>query len=215
MTKSSKKVLVETTLPNPADKKYLQLSEVVNDHLINKQRADTFIKEFKSAVNDREFKAAPLPSTRFTQPKLFRHREGQTSYQKETKDYAIENSPAFHEWYAETNRRLTASREGTVKVNMDTINGGLINFDDLFEAEASRLSRAKLKGATLGKTRGKAAEAATEEVEEEEVAAAPVKKAPAKKPAKKAAPAPVAEVEEEDDEDIEAEAALDSDDFED
>ena len=144
---------------------YTTLSDQVKK-LVNAQRSDAFVKEFRTAVREGKIEAADLP-TRFTLPKAFTHRGQGETYTRQVKDMVFEMTPAFDTWFADMNTQLATSRRGgTIKPTYENIEAGLVDFKALAASTRQKMEASFTKGQTLGKARK---------------GVAPVKKAAAKK----------------------------------
>lgn len=210
-TVQNQSTTTKTELP-AADNKVILLSDVCEKHLIAGHRSDTFVKEFKDAIREGQFKAAVYKGKRFTLPKKFTRRHEEGTFTKDSRDYMIQNSEEFHEWFNEINSRLLVSREGgKIPLTAEAINAGLIDFDELADETRQKLKRSHEKGRNLGmmhsKKRNEAEEAEDTEEEIEEVT--PVKKAPAKKAPSRAKKAPEPVIEEDEDEEDDDDDILD------
>ncbi|RTR25524.1 hypothetical protein [Deinococcus radiophilus] len=134
---------------------YKRLSEQVKE-LTNAQRSDTFVRNFREAVRTGQFKAIYLPGERFTMPKEY-SRRGQTgSYQKDTKEMLFDYTPEFAEWFEEQNRELAVSRKGgSIKATQETVEAGLVDFEQLAQQTQEKMQASFEKGQALGKSRTK------------------------------------------------------------
>ncbi|GMA15639.1 hypothetical protein E5F05_20850 [Deinococcus metallilatus] len=133
---------------------YKKLSEQIQE-LSNPQRSDAFVKQFREAVREGQFDATYLPE-RFTMPKAFSRRGAEGSYQRDTKDMLFEVTPAFEQWFEQTNNELGASRRtGTVKPTAENIEAGLVDFRALAEETRRKMQASYEKGQALGKSRAR------------------------------------------------------------
>lgn len=133
---------------------YRKLSEQVQK-LSNPQRTDTFVKMFRDAVRQGQFEAAYMPE-RFTLPKQFSRRGMQETYQRDAKEMLIEVTPAFEEWFEQTNRDLAAARRGgAIKPTLEAVEAGLVDFKALAAKTREKMQASYSKGQELGKSRAK------------------------------------------------------------
>ncbi|WP_155300830.1 hypothetical protein [Deinococcus kurensis] len=131
---------------------YVKLSEQVQK-LSNPQRSDSFIKLFQEAVRSGKIEGAYLPE-RFTMPKQFTRRGSDDTYQKDTREMIFDHTPAFDEWFEETNRALAAARRGgTIKPSLEAVESGLVDFQDLVAQTRQKLQASFEKGQALGNSR--------------------------------------------------------------
>ncbi|AKH15947.1 hypothetical protein [Deinococcus soli (ex Cha et al. 2016)] len=131
---------------------YVRLSEQVHK-LSNPQRSDTFIKLFQEAVRSGKIDGAYLPE-RFTMPKQFTRRGSDDTYQKDTREMIFDHTPAFDEWFEETNRELAAARRtSTIKPSVEAIESGLVDFKDLVAQTRQKMQASYEKGQALGNSR--------------------------------------------------------------
>lgn len=137
---------------------YVRLSEQVHK-LSNPQRSDTFIKLFQEAVRSGKIDGAYLPE-RFTMPKQFTRRGSDDTYQKDTREMIFDHTPAFDEWFEETNRELAAARRtSTIKPSVEAIESGLVDFKDLVAQTRQKMQASYEKGQALGNSRKSAGQA--------------------------------------------------------
>lgn len=133
---------------------YKKLSEQIQE-LSNPQRSDAFVKQFREAVREGQFDATYLPE-RFTLPKEFSRRGGEGRYQRDTRDMLFEVTPAFEQWFEQTNKELAVSRRtGTVKPTAENIEAGLVDFKALAAETRRKLQASYEKGQALGKSRAR------------------------------------------------------------
>lgn len=136
---------------------FKKLSEQVQE-LTNPQRSDTFARQFRDAVRDGTFDAIALPE-RFTLPKAFARRGGEGTYQKDVRDMVFEVTPAFEQWFEQTNTELAAQPargSGKVKLTVENIEAGAIDFKALAEETRRKMQASFEKGQSLGNSRKKA-----------------------------------------------------------
>ncbi|MFB9990517.1 hypothetical protein ACFFLM_00750 [Deinococcus oregonensis] len=132
---------------------YSKLSEQMH-RLSNPQRSDAFVKLFRSAVREGKFDAIEVSGGRFQLPKQFK-RQGQTGehYAKGVGEMLFEATPAYEAWLIETDARLSRrrTRGSTVRVSLEAIESGTVDFQTLAAATRQRMETNFLKGQTLGK----------------------------------------------------------------
>lgn len=134
---------------------YKRLSEQVQE-LTNAQRSDTFVRQFREAVRQGEFKAIYLPGERFTMPKQYTRRGKSGTYQKDTKEMLFEYTPEFEAWFDDMNRELAVSRKGgSIKPTIETVEAGLVDFEALARETQEKMQASFEKGQALGKSRAK------------------------------------------------------------
>ncbi|MDO4264742.1 MAG: hypothetical protein Q4C67_11145 [Deinococcus sp.] len=134
---------------------YKRLSEQVQE-LTNAQRSDTFVRQFREAVRQGEFKAIYLPGERFTLPKQYTRRGKSGTYQKDTKEMLFDYTPEFEAWFDGVNRELAVSRKGgSIKATVETVEAGLVDFETLARETQEKMQASFEKGQALGKTRAK------------------------------------------------------------
>lgn len=121
--------------------------------LHNSQRSDTFIKQLRNAVRDGQIEAADAPG-RFELPKKFVRRSSKETYTRQAKDMIIDATPAFEAWFESVNQELAPARNGgKIKVSVEAIEAGLVDFSALAAATRQKLSASFTKGQALGKSR--------------------------------------------------------------
>ncbi|GHG07756.1 hypothetical protein GCM10017783_20380 [Deinococcus piscis] len=134
---------------------YKRLSEQVQE-LTNAQRSDTFVRQFREAVRQGNFKAIYLPGERFTLPKQYTRRGKSGTYQKDTKEMLFEHTPKFERWFEDMNRELAVSRKGgSIKATVETVEAGLVDFEALARETQQKMQASFEKGQALGKSRSK------------------------------------------------------------
>ena len=134
---------------------YKKLSEQIHE-LSNPQRSDAFVRLFREAVREGKFEAAYMPE-RFTMPKQFSRRGAEGTYQREAKEMLFETTPAFNQWFEQTNQELAASsrRSGTPKPTAENIEAGLVDFKALAAETRKKMQASYEKGQALGKSRAR------------------------------------------------------------
>lgn len=136
---------------------YKRLSEQVSE-LSNPQRSDTFIRQFRDAVREGEFRAVYVPGERFDMPKQFTRRGKSETYTKNTKEMLFEYTPEFEEWFANVNKELAVARKGgSLKPTLENLEAGLVDFEELARLTQEKMQASHEKGRQLGKSRGKKA----------------------------------------------------------
>lgn len=134
---------------------YRKLSDQLQQ-LGNPQRSDTFVKSFREAVREGRFDAIYLPD-RFALPKQFTKRGSEETYSKDVKDMVFDVTPQFEEWFESINNELsTTRRTAAVKLSLETIESGQVDFKTLAEETRRKIAASYEKGQTLGLTRAKA-----------------------------------------------------------
>lgn len=134
---------------------YKKLSEQLQE-LDNTQRSDVFVKRFRDAVREGQFDAMTLPE-RFTLPKQYSRRGTEGTYQREGKDMLFDVTPAFTQWFDALNAELTTSKQrgGKVKVSLDAVESGAVDFKALAEETRQKLQSRYAQGQSLGNSRKK------------------------------------------------------------
>jgi len=131
---------------------YITLSDQIKK-LHNPQRSDAFVKQLRNAVREGDIDAADL-QVRFDLPKRFAKRGTDETYTRKVRDMIIHVTPAFEEWFENTNRELTPSRNGgRIKVSVETIESGLVDFKSLAAATRKKMDASFNKGQALGHSR--------------------------------------------------------------
>ncbi|WP_407543056.1 hypothetical protein Q0M94_23785 (plasmid) [Deinococcus radiomollis] len=135
---------------------YVTLSDQVKK-MHNPQRSDSFVKELRSAVREGDVLAADLP-TRFELPKQYAKRGSDATYSRSVKDMVIDATPKFEAWFEKVNKELSPARSGgRVKVSVEAIEAGLVDFKALAAETRKKMGASFSKGQALGKSRsGKA-----------------------------------------------------------
>ena len=123
----------------------------------NPQRSDAFVKQLRSAVREGDVMAADLPK-RFELPKQYAKRGAGATYTRSVKDMVIDATPKFEDWFEKVNKELSAARSnGKVKVTVEAIESGLVDFKTLAAETRRKIDASFSKGQMLGKSRaGKA-----------------------------------------------------------
>ena len=131
---------------------YVTLSDQVKK-MHNPQRSDSFVKELRSAVREGDVLAADLP-TRFELPKQYVKRGAGTTYTRSVKDMVIDATPKFEAWFEMVNKELSPARSGgKVKVSVEAIESGLVDFKTLAAETRKKMGASFSKGQALGKSR--------------------------------------------------------------
>ena len=139
---------------------YVALSEQVKK-LHNPQRSDAFVKQLRESVREGDIAAAELPG-RFELPKQYSKRGSDTTYTRTVKDMIIDATPAFETWFENINRELSPARSGgRIKVSVETIEAGLVDFKALAAETRKKMGASFEKGQTLGKSRAGVAKGKT------------------------------------------------------
>lgn len=134
---------------------YKRLSEQVRE-LSNPQRSDTFIRQFRDAVREGDFRAIYVPGERFEMPKQFTRRGESESYTKDSKEMLFEYTPEFEEWFGNINKELAVARKGgNIKPTVENLEAGLVDFEDLARQTQEKMQASYKKGQQLGKSRAK------------------------------------------------------------
>ncbi len=132
---------------------YITLSEQIKK-LHNPQRSDAFVKQLRTAVRQGDIEAMELPS-RFELPKAFTRRSGGETYRRSVKDMVIDSTAKFEAWFDNTNRELSTARTGgRLKVSLETVEAGLVDFKALAAETRRKMGNSFSKGQALGKSRG-------------------------------------------------------------
>ena len=131
---------------------YVTLSDQIKK-LHNPQRSDAFVKQLRVSVREGDIDAANLPG-RFELPKQFAKRGGKTTYTRTVKDMIIDVTPAFEAWFENINRELSPARTGgKVKVSVESIEAGLVDFKTLAAETRKKMGASFSKGQALGNSR--------------------------------------------------------------
>lgn len=133
---------------------YRKLSDQVKE-LSNPQRSDTFVKLFRAAVRDGQFDATYIPE-RFSLPKQYARRGSDERYAKDSKDMVFEFTPAFEEWFGQTDKDLVSTRRGAKpKPSLEAFESGGLDFKAAAEETRRKMDASFKKGQNLGKGRAK------------------------------------------------------------
>ena len=131
---------------------YVTLNDQIKK-MHNPQRSDSFVKQLRSAVREGDVMAADLPK-RFELPKQYAKRGDGTTYTRSVKDMVIDATPKFEDWFEKVNKELSAARSGgKVKVTVEAIESGLVDFKTLAAETRRKIDASFSKGQTLGKSR--------------------------------------------------------------
>ncbi len=135
---------------------YVKLSDQIKK-MHNPQRSDSFVKQLRTSVREGDVTAADLPS-RFELPKKYAKRGSDITYTRSVKDMVIDATPKFEVWFEKVNKELSPARSGgKVKVSVEAIEAGLVDFKTLAAETRKKMGASFSKGQALGKTRpGKA-----------------------------------------------------------
>ncbi len=129
---------------------YLKLSEQVQK-LSHPQRSDVFIKQFLMAVREGKIEAAILPGVRFELPKQFKRQgESDETYSKTAREMMFEATPEFEAWFQETEAQLGRGRVAKLRVSVETIESGAVDFKALAAETRQKLEDSYRKGQKLG-----------------------------------------------------------------
>ena len=133
---------------------YAKLSDQVAQ-LDNPQKADSFVKLFRTAAREGAFDAVQVEG-RFTLPKEYKPRKEGGREQRDVKEMVFERTPAFDAWFEGVQQQLVGrARQPKVTVSLESIERGEVDFKALAEETRAKMTASFAKGQALGNSRAK------------------------------------------------------------